>query len=86
MRNEHAPEADISNRQAEEEWTVDSHTKIVATDAFGKMKFQSDSTSTLPRWVLPFHRRFQLLINYVACKTLAIQGKIIFCSNYGRPA
>jgi len=55
MRNEHAPEADISNTQTEEEWTVDSHTKIVVTDAFGRVKFETDSTSTPPRWVVPFH-------------------------------
>jgi len=55
MRNEHALEADISNQPEEQEWKVDdSHTKIVATDAFGKVKFESDSTSTPPRWVVPF--------------------------------
>ena len=55
LRNDHAPEADISNPQEEEQWTVDRHTEAVATDAFGKVKFKSDRTSTLPRWVMPFH-------------------------------
>jgi len=69
-RDEHASESGTTETQGQGEWTFDKHTKLVATDAFGDLHFESACSRAQYSKVVSILLTFSILIDVVSTESM----------------